>query len=530
MKQAIYDLDRLQVCDDGVREFFWPLDRQEVMNVRDKFLAELIPWLRSTSQASKHAQVLSLLAHILGEVLSAYQAQALIRRARNCGRDPAFSPKAVLSNALLSGRMPEHFPTVSLLRRGLVRDPSWKPWARSVRSFVKQDVVKSAAFSGVNLSRDVVTIATGEMISQHAEAVGGVRYLALGNWFEHQGSETKSFAGPVPAAFLDSVVDIVRTAFTVGDEPLEDCSAQYLRAWLSEAMNLTDRYLGSLLATPKRIPKNLWRGAGGLIWGRLLSFACRELGGTVTGHDHSTGQGAWASYSDTILELPFCDRFMVWTPTQRDMAVRNLRRDLCLPGEPPQILPVPGDFKPKIAGRSTTNASPRSSGKPVAMYVGTLYVDDFVPFTPLHPAPVLADWEARLFRKLHDWGYEVLLKPHPESRNRLPQTYLDALGVRVFNERFEDVYALADVLLFGQTNSSTFFGALGTDSPIVLANEPLNPWQPEARSLAAERCVFADTRPGDDNRLETDWTRLQAELGRAGALKSQNFYRQYFLQ
>jgi len=216
---------------------------------------------------------------------------------------------------------------------------------------------------------------------------------------------------------------------------------------------------------------------------------------------------------------------------QRDMAIRNLKAEFCLPNNPPKLIPVPGVFRSKINERE--NGASNVSGKKATgtlMYVGTLYVDDFVPFTPLHPGPVLVDWEARLFSELRKLGYRVVVKPHPESKNSISAAALDRLGVRVANERFEQVYMNADALLFGQTNSSTFFGALGTDSSIVLANEALNPWQPEAERYAAERCALADTCWGPGNRLETDWSKLDAWIADATTKRSQNFYKNFFLQ
>lgn len=530
MTEAIFDIGKMRFGDSGMDGFYWPLAREEIITARDRFLNDLVPFLRTEAVSNRSAQVLSLLLpHILGEVLSTFQSQALIRRSRRDGRTPVFSPNARLSNALLVGQIPDLLPTVSLLRRGISPDTAWKPLARAARSALRRDAVGDALILNSDLRNDVITIATGEMILQHAKAVGGVKHLQLGNWFAAPPPAGPGYAGQTVTTFIDTVLDIVRCAFAAGGEPLEDASSRYLRFWIAEGITLASSYLGQLLASPRRVPLRLWRGTGGLVWSRLLSFACQELGGEVTGHDHSHGQGAWASYSDSIIELPFCDRFMVWSQVQQAMAKRNLRVELCLPGRIPEILPVPGEFRPKIPAVSNRKYGAERAGRRKAMYVGTLYVDDFVPFTPLHPAPVLVDWEVRFFRELARLDYDVLFKPHPESRNRIPPATIEKLGVQLINGRFEEVYDQADVLLFGQTNSSTFFGALGTDKSIVLANESLNPWQPEAQNMAEERCVFADTRWGLENRLQTNWKHLKQGLDAAASMRDESFYREFFL-
>ena len=78
------------------------------------------------------------------------------------------------------------------------------------------------------------------------------------------------------------------------------------------------------------IPKGIMEGTGGLIWNRILSFCTQELGGKVTGHDHSHGQGAWMSNSDQIIEYPYCDKFYVWTRNQKLRCVEMFHLNLPL--------------------------------------------------------------------------------------------------------------------------------------------------------------------------------------------------------
>jgi hypothetical protein len=55
--------------------------------------------------------------------------------------------------------------------------------------------------------------------------------------------------------------------------------------------------------------------------------------------------------------------------------------------------------------------------------------------TPLIPDVVLVDWEARLVARLLAWGYEVMVKPHPESRVQSGRA-LSALGAQLIDGRF----------------------------------------------------------------------------------------------
>ena len=519
MPEAIYDINRLRIGPDGVEDFLWPVGRGEITAVRDAFLESAHPYLQRVGRNDRQAWLIGAVAgSFLGEMLACFQSQALIRRSRALGREPVFSPHARLSRTLLAERLPKDRPTVTMLRRGLVPDALWRKSGRFAKSMLRGDVLRKPPLAMLNVKHDIITVADGEMIRQHAAAVGRVNYVPLQEWFAPLSSADKDKLDESRrTSVIDTMIDTVEMAFKAADEPMNDLTARHLRGWLEETVELAGRYVSRILSQPQRVPRNLWRGTGGLVWSRLLAVANRELGGTVTGHDHAHGVGIWKTFGDSAIELPFCDRFMVWTATQQALARRNLRLDVILPGPPPEICVVPGRFKQKIA-RAESRVCGTKTGRTV-MYTGTLYVDDAVAFSPLRPAPVLVDWEARLIAHLKSWGYEVILKPHPESRNTAPKALLD-LGATLFEERFEEVYHHADTVLLGQQESTVFFGVIGTRMPIVLPVPSLEPWQDDMRVLAEKRCYFADTEVGGDGRLATDWEHLRRGLNTSKELTS----------
>jgi hypothetical protein len=193
------------------------------------------------------------------------------------------------------------------------------------------------------------------------------------------------------------------------------------------------------------------------------------------------------------------------------MAERNLRKDLCLPDGPPEFVAIPSTEASEMLPHPRATPGVVKS-RPVAMYVGTIYAQDFVPFTPLLPGPTLVDWECRLINRLVAWGWDVVFKPHPENVFMPPIEIYGDDHVRLETGRFEQVFRQADVLLFAQQNSSSFFHALFTDMPIVLPTPPLNPWRPEIHPLVERRCAMVESRFGADNRIETDWDSLRTAL------------------
>ncbi len=523
------DVSRMPVTRDGVRDFAWPIAAEEIPAVRDRFLAALIPFLKREASRNRQALVLGLMIHVLGEVLSVYKAQATIRRLKAMGRHPVVASDSRLLGAMLDGRVPRPSAVIGMLERGMPAVPGWRRALQLARARMRGGAICRRCPAAVDMKHDIVTVALGEMIQQHAEALGEpVSCVGFDTWFGPLSAEDRPAYGGAPSRNLvDAVIDMARDAFASQGEPLQDNSAAYLRAWIESAATFADRYLARLLARPEIVPRRLWRGTGGHVFARILSHASRELGGEVTGHDHSHGQGMFAGYSDTIIEHPFCDRFMVWTETQRKMAQRNLKPELAMPGAPPTIQVVPGTFRPKIVDEADAAPAPKSTPNTI-MYVGTLYNDEFAPMTPLIPDIVLVDWEARLIAQLRDWGFDVIVKPHPESRFATPAAYEDLLGARIVHGRFEDVYKQADLVLFGQPNCTPFFGALGTRQPIVVADTGMHFWQPEAAEMLARRCGVVSCGRDAESRLTTDWRALCAAISIAPTLNDDGLFRAFF--
>ena len=523
MQEAIYDINRLRIGPDGVEDFLWPFSRGEITAVRDTFLETAHPYLQQEGRNDRQAHLVGAVAgSFLGEMLACFQSQALIRRSRALGREPVFSPHARLSHSLLAERLPKDRPTVNMLRRGLAPDTLWRKSGRFAKSMLRGEGLRKPPLAMLNVKHDIITVADGEMIRQHAAAVGRVNYVPLQEWFAPLSPEDKDkWDESRRTRIIGTMIDAVELAFKAADEPMSDLTARHLRGWLEETVEFAGRYVSRILSTPQRVPLNLWRGTGGLVWSRLLALANRELGGTVTGHGHAHGRALWKSFGDSAIELPFCDRFMVWTSVQQVFARRNLRPELILPDTPPDISVVPGRFKPKIVGAETRGYGTKK-GRSV-MYAGTLYADDFVTFSPLHPAPVLVDWEARLIAHLKRWDCDVILKPHPESNSAVPKALLD-LGATLVGDRFEKVYHQADIALLGLQESSVVYGAIGTEIPIVLPVPSLEPWQDDMRVLAEKRCYFADTEIGGDGRLVTNWEHLKLGLDVAKELTSTELF------
>ena len=130
------------------------------------------------------------------------------------------------------------------------------------------------------------------------------------------------------------------------------------------------------------------------------------------------------------------------------------------------------------------------------------------------PDIVAADWQSRLLSMLSDKGYNIFVKPHPLSKNNLPTKFFHSIGANVLNENFEDVYDLADVILYDYTLSTTFSIGLQTDREVVLvdfgySNLPRPFWDKLDKRVARVQGWF-----DEKNRAQVSWTSLQDAIDR----------------
>ena len=491
------------------QSYFWPVQKSELEAVRDEFISNYYKFLGSEAKQCQSALVMLIIIDLLGQVLRCYQVQTLVARTRSASLQHSFSKSSIFANRFIQGDLSIDLSGAQPLIRGMEKSSLLKANLRWVKSRFQKKSLERPLISRVNMDRQIVTIATGEMISLHAKTKESVVHLGFENWFSKQDAYTKTFAGDIPKHLVDGIIDIVEAAFLSQGEALQNITRDYIRLCILKNYEKVDGYIGSLLLNSQTIPKTLWRGTGGLIWSRMLGFCCREIGGDVSGHDHSHGQGAWKSNSDQIIEYPFCDKFYVWTENQRKRSVENISSKLNFGYNEPIICVVP-------RGRPSLSKVPVGKSEPASklrlMYVGTTYVVDRTTFSPTYPATVMLDWEIRFFREAIKQNFEVIYKPHPENFELNEKKLLKELGVSVIYDKFEKVMDQCDVAVFGQTNCSSFFSCLKTSRPIVLATPPLNPWHDDLQPIVDARCATLETQLDKNSQLQTDWSLLKDKV------------------
>lgn len=109
--------------------------------------------------------------------------------------------------------------------------------------------------------------------------------------------------------------------------------------------------------------------------------------------------------------------------------------------------------------------------------------------------------ELRLIMLLRQSGYYVIYKTHPDRLNEADGIFEKYADKVLRTERFEDVYEMADCLLFTHPHTTTFGFSLMTKKPIVLVSPGGEVWFPGALELIKKRCCLVDAGTDDFGRI-----------------------------
>lgn len=533
------DLTKIEADQSGVVGFVWPIAPRKFIAVRDALFAGLLPPLRERLLGGdEDVELVSIvLPTFVREVLAGYYARGICTFAADTGRRVVPGAGDTLLPALLEGRLPSPETALRPLRAG-VRRRTLRGVARRVRACLRGDPLGHRALGALSLDRVIVSCDVSGLIRQHASLVTDrVNFCPLWEWFgglAPNGSVVSE--NGVSEDLVMLALDATRRAFQAGDQELDDPVAGYLSRVLREATGLARHYLDGVCARPERLPPRLWSGSGGLFLSRILRHAVRRHRGHVTGHDHGTGNGQYVTATVTLGEFESCDRFVALGPRAAEGIRERIREEFMLQDAVPEVTWLgaitgrdEGDVAVAPARPRGPGALDRRAGPPRVIHVGFPFIGERNIGLVLMFDCIAADWYARLFSRLTAWGFEVLHKPHPEGSEHLPKTFFDRLGVARLDGMFDNVYDIADIVLFDWPCSSPLKTSMAGGKPIVLVDFELVPFRDHAKTLMERRCAMV--RGWFDeatNRAMVDWEALEDALRRAPRLTDGSFAANYF--
>ncbi len=489
--------------------FSWPVNRQKMVDVRNRFISCVL----DIYKADNHNMVSYypiLCIHWANYIMQCYDG---VIRSKNIDGEALSAFSLALSKGELPA-LPKHFNS---FKSGPQPPCKYKAPLRYIRNHLVRDGIKRVSPHRLDFKNDIVVSSIGSLINDHANKISdNVFYVPRSYWFKP--------IDEVPPDILEESNDLwqcVLDAFGDEQHVLEGSPAEsWFKDVFTHSLFYCDVHMRRLEAQPDTIPAHLWIGSGSIIWDRMVKRVVTRNGGHITGHDHGSGTGHLLSVSRTLAECSDCDVFVGFSKTP-DLFMDILDHNFIFDGVP-KIKPLA--YKSK---NITKHNIGRKDGK-VILVLPAAPSGDTPRFVGADSEAVNTDFLNRLLLALVEYGYDVLLKPHPTFPPLLNKNYLDKIGVKTVSGSIDDAFELADIVLFQHIHTTTFREALEQNKHIAVVDMRYDPWVLAALEQVHKRCSLLPVHYDDKNRIQLDWKNLSEQIERAREKTDNAFFDMYY--
>jgi hypothetical protein len=289
-------------------------------------------------------------------------------------------------------------------------------------------------------------------------------------------------------------------ADTALDEPFRGrvttlCRRLALR-WLSAAA----RDLAALRES-RDVPVEVWSGTGGNWASRAIGLEALRRGGRVVRFDHGGSAGMTTDDAQLVFgELAVSSRFVLPSRGLVGSVEAGEARSRLETWHSCALDGGRGDPSFRSVPR---RASHRASVRPRVIYAPTLLRGLRQYHTGLLPDPVYLDWQLRLAEALLTLPLDLLCKPHPEGLlrgQRHPLAAVAPTSEALFETHIEE----ADVFVFDYAESTTFWKALCTSTPVVFIDLGTAEFSRTVLPRLQTRCTVLKAAFDAENRPQVD--------------------------
>ena len=497
--QATYD-------ENGMQGFYWPVLYADRRKFAEDYIENMRDFFQKLRKTHPEEADIFLTFHSNLFVMIMTAGQASLLRHQLQGRDVNYAPIQQGAWHEPEGHDWVHDGCAFLLRG--FSEPGWKKYARAVKYALKGGLITATPW-GMR-AKPVIT-GISPLLMQYVEAhEERVWYRPFSTWFyplsasERGNGDMQPFTDDIVQAFLSAIPDI-------GGQKIEPVFLAKIGDHIKEMSHYVRLFLHRIGRAPGCVPRIFLAGSMGIIFNAILALAVKKAGGQIIGFDHGWGCNIWSTSTTALTETQLTDQF--YTFGEHSAAtINDLVEVHNLSGCKTYIKSTVPYAKSEVLVRGE---DVRNKGKTL-MFVQTLFMGDESGLDPIMPNVVAADWQARLFHKIKDLGYDVVIKPHPDSQTQLPQDFLDRLGIQINNDPFEKAYKEADIIMFDYAFSTTFNVAMLSNKPIIYIHFSDAQYPEDIKPLLERRIELVDGWYDDENRAQIEWSALSAAIEDAG--------------
>ncbi len=512
------------ITEKGIQDYFWPIGFREIADFGKKLEYALADYLRNYSDQEEILNYKILIKHYVCEVCGVFQGDLLRERIKDMDVDIDV-PSDWLFYPYTLNETPPPYPRILENLKNIKATPSVLQRLKQpkrilkvlskVRPFekggIKVDGLLLMKPTADDFENAIIATQRTEIISIHAKKVDEPVFLCRSDkWFSEVSDEEMSRARQnINPKIVSDILSIVFKLYQNSNIEPKPYAKKYLEECMKEFFAIifihTER-----LKLRQDIPGNIWTGTSGNIWDMMLRLETLKRGGVVTAHDHSGDRAHAENYEMGWIEMYGATYFATFSERQAESLRKYIKQWPVLDKNPPEIISVGSKKNKQVVARSDEAKSPKNIKK--VLLFSTVYDRDRGRGNPIFPMISYIDWQARLIAHLNEWGYQVYLKPHPESPLTPPQAYTEDLNVTIINGRFEDMSERMDLYFFDFTQTSVFKPAVLSDIPIVFVDFKGLDWVEGARELLEKRAEVLEGCFDDKNRVQVNWGEIQKAL------------------
>ena len=231
------DMNRIELDENGVKNFCWPVELREFFSMRDVVAAGLVQvGRRANSKNTEVAGAFSVILHyFLLEAITAFVNYLLARRAKNGNLKINPSNYSFIVSSFVENRTPD-IPKLDVpawLRQGPSPLSTLRAPIRFVRDLVVSNGIVRRKFIGPSFQKDIISTNVQPMAEAHAQAIAEtVTFRRLNLWFGEmkKNDSISSSAEKAASALADEAMEVIEESFRAGNLDLPDFIAKYLNS------------------------------------------------------------------------------------------------------------------------------------------------------------------------------------------------------------------------------------------------------------------------------------------------------------
>ena len=505
------DISNVTFDDDGIIDFYWPLDNKKSEKLMKNLIQDLIPYItKNEKKLPELVAVRLLIKWFICELLRLFEATVVAVECKKDGIKPLIAKHYKKLDAIYHSSSLE---CVFFLNHSSGPSGGRKVFGQKIPRFLKQ-FGKEFLWNGLKLGlfrnygfglNDILAIDPSRLAIKHSKKSKKLlRYSGFDEWF-----------GEIPDNFItektenlvgfQNLLHIVEVKSKDAGYKLSSEAIEYLKTWLIHANNFVRYHLSQDKKSLENFNGEVWFGCGGSsIWHVMLIEKLRRKNIKVVTHDHGSGNSHHEQTPVHWVEFMHTDQFITYNGINEINKNNNFRKELIFGQKPPSIKSLDSVLGNKPLEIHPKNVKISKKIKKI-MYVGTAFHGEGARLRPIFHDMTYFDWQIKLLSQLKKIEIDVIYKPHPEGATSVPKGFAESFGFRSTTKKFEEINENFDAYVIDFLFSSTPPLVLKSNKPVFFINLGFPELIPDAINLVKKRCYYLEANYSPESRLSIDF-------------------------